>query len=435
MVMQIKEKAMQGLEALKKSGAEECACSASLSTVKELSYENDRFTLYRGYQDWGLSMKAITQGRYGVLAGNDWSDQGIQQLAQQCLETAEAADPDEFRQFSRNVAEKALEDGPLEFDETGLFNRGKELVASIQQQFPLIQVMSLILTYAVTEACTCFSSGSCYQSKKGAYALSLTYAAHREDQVTSFFGTGLQFKDLNQPLMEMGNLKREFDEISRQLGAESFKGKFKGTIVLTPDCVGEMAGSLLENFTGDTALMSGSSPWKDQLGQKVADPTVSVHIRPRDSRFLQGGLATEEGEEAEDYTLIHQGVLKSFSLSGYAARKTKQEAAKNSECPNYMIIEPGSTPLDDLIAQVDKGLYVMRFSGGAPAVNGDFSGVAKNAFLIEKGQIKTAVKEVMISGNLGDLFRSVRGISAQHVNSGTMDLPWMVFDGVTISGS
>ena len=45
-----------------------------------------------------------------------------------------------------------------------------------------------------------------------------------------------------------------------------------------------------------------------------------------------------------------------------------------------VVMETGDKPLDEIIAGIDKGIYVMRFSGGQPAPSGEFSGVAKNSF-------------------------------------------------------
>ena len=76
-----------------------------------------------------------------------------------------------------------------------------------------------------------------------------------------------------------------------------------------------------------------------------------------------------------------------------------------------------------------------RFSGGEPSPNGDFSGVAKNSFLIQDGKLGCAVNETMISGNLADMLKNIGGISAELVCSGSYALPWVVFRNVVISGS
>ena len=87
-----------------------------------------------------------------------------------------------------------------------------------------------------------------------------------------------------------------------------------------------------------------------------------------------------------------------------------------------------------LIKNTEKGILVCRVSGGQPAGNGDFSGVAKNSFLIENGKITKPVLETMISGNLADMLNNIVDISKEVAMDGSTVFPWVAFDGVTVSG-
>lgn len=126
------------------------------------------------------------------------------------------------------------------------------------------------------------------------------------------------------------------------------------------------------------------------------------------------------------------GVLKAFMLPLYVANKTGFAPAKNTS--SAVVIEGGDTPYSDMIKHIKKGLIVGRFSGGEPGTNGDFSGVAKNSFLIEDGMIRGAVSETMINGNLAELLNSITDISKETVCDGTSVLPYIAFDHVVISG-
>ena len=76
----------------------------------------------------------------------------------------------------------------------------------------------------------------------------------------------------------------------------------------------------------------------------------------------------------------------------------------------------------------------MRFSGGQPAASGEYSGVAKNSFLIENGKITAAISETMISGCVPEMLKNIRDISKDIANDGSNSLPFVAFDGITISG-
>ncbi|MGI6687301.1 MAG: metallopeptidase TldD-related protein [Christensenellales bacterium] len=189
----------------------------------------------------------------------------------------------------------------------------------------------------------------------------------------------------------------------------------------------------MDSYVGSTVIMDGTSRWKDSLESQVADPRITIRMAPRDPRVICGERYTAEGYLSEDYALIEKGVLKHFMLSDYAARKTGHKRAPNSTYQGIM--EPGEMPLSEIIASIPRGLLVGRYSGGSTATSGEFSGVAKNTFLIEDGKVTDAVSETMIAGNLAGMLNRVIGISSETVENGHGSLPWLAVDGITISGN
>ena len=124
--------------------------------------------------------------------------------------------------------------------------------------------------------------------------------------------------------------------------------------------------------------------------------------------------------------------MENFTIGLYGSNKTGKK-----RCPSgggAIIVQKGTSPLAGMIADVKKGLLLGRFSGGSPSDNGDFSGVAKNSYLIENGKICRPVGETMIAGNFGSLFSDVRAISAEEINYGWRIMPWILSGNVTISG-
>jgi PmbA protein len=210
------------------------------------------------------------------------------------------------------------------------------------------------------------------------------------------------------------------------------QGKFIGDIIITPDCLDDLLYSYIATYLGDRALITGLSLFKDKLGQMIAHPKLTLHSRPLSPEVDDGYFITPDGFAAEDTTIIDKGVLKSFMLSLYGANKTKLERAKNSG--GNFIIEPGDKSFDEMVAGIKKGILFARYSGGMPSANGDFSGIAKNSYYIEDGEVKYPVSEVMVSGNLADLFKNIVEISKERINFGTSIYPYIHTSGVTISG-
>ena len=119
-------------------------------------------------------------------------------------------------------------------------------------------------------------------------------------------------------------------------------------------------------------------------------------------------------------------------LGLYGAKKTGRERATNQG--GCWEIDAGDKTLAEIIKSTKKGIILKRFSGGNPSDNGDFSGVAKNSYYVEDGEIKFPITETMISGNLVEMMMNIKQISKERINSWYHNYPWIKFDGLTISG-
>ena len=82
---------------------------------------------------------------------------------------------------------------------------------------------------------------------------------------------------------------------------------------------------------------------------------------------------------------------------------------------------------------ITRGAVVNRLSMASPAPNGDFSGVIKNSFRIDRGEIGPALSETMINGNMARLLEAVSAVSAEHLDSGGEDFPWLRVGGLNFS--
>ena len=276
------------------------------------------------------------------------------------------------------------------------------------------------------------TNGTEFESFTGAYSVYLMFSAHEGETTTSFFGSGVYTDSLDRPFIELGSLEKDLSDTEAQLTTIPMEGKFEGVIVLTPGSLGGFLGSAVSNFASDGVILEKTSIWLDKLEKQVADSRITISLCPGDSRIVCGEKYTYDGFRSQDYDLIKDGVLKSFMLSLYVSNKSGFAPAKNSSFS--VIIEGGDTSYEDMIKNIKKGLIVGRFSGGQPGVNGDFSGVAKNSFLIEDGKVKGAVSETMINGNLAELLNNLVAISRETTADGTTVLPYMAFDKVVISG-
>lgn len=427
----LKSIAAAALAALEEQGADLAACTLSETETNEFTAETGELTLLRTLFDQSASLTGFTGSRKGGSTVNRLDGDALKAAAADALAAARSAEPDGCWEIAKEGG-GSFAWGALECDRDKLFLRTQELLDTIAAEHPTLTVGQVITDHKVRRTVYANTNGVLYELTHGAYSFSLEVSGHRGDKTSSLNYCGLESLDLDRPILEQGNMLQTLRDAETLIDPPAMQGKSTGTVVFSPGLLGDMLYSIVSDFTGDASVIGGTAIWKDKVGQQVADPAITFGSRPLDGRIVSGERVSSEGYLAQDYNLVEKGVLKQLALSQYAANKTGGVRAPNGDfCP---IMEPGDIPLSDLIRGIDHGLLAGYFSGGRPSSNGDFSGVAKNSYLIEHGELKP-VTEVMISGNLAEMLNHLAGISKETIANGMSVLPWAAFDGITIAGN
>ena len=425
--------AQRVLDAAREAGAESAQCVVTESETHEFNMDGGEFSLMRTLFDRSIQLSLLKEKRKGTITVNSFEDDAVQKAVEDCIASAESAEPDDAWEFDSEPRDESFTDGALKCDTETLFARTKELADDIAARHPKILIEQMITEHEVKRAVYKNSAGVTCRTADGSYNFSVMYSGHEGEKATSFFYGDIELAGLDRPVIDCALIDRDLSAVESQLDSIPFSGKFTGTAVLAPGALAELVlGTVYENFLSDSPLIDGTSIWKDKLGEQVADERLTFSLEPHAADVVCGDHYTAEGYRTEDCTLIRDGKLVSFALSQYGANKTGGKRAGNL-CMNPHVAA-GSRTLDEIIAGIERGILVMRFSGGEPAVNGEFSGVAKNSFLIEDGKIAGALSETMISGCVADLLQNIRAISSDVLQDGTSCLPYIAFDGVTVSG-
>lgn len=417
---------------LQEAGVDKAQYTVTETQTHEFNVDGGEFSLFRTLFDHSLSVTAYKDQKKGSASINQFDDSTIEAAVRDCLKSAQSGVADEAYDIAPAQNSESFRDGAYEPDIDLFFERTRELMRDIKERHPKILMEQMIVSHDQTHRIYRNTNGTEFETFQGAYAVSLMFSAHEGDATTSFFGSGIYTDRLDRPFIELGSLEKDLADTEAQLSTVPLEGKFEGVIVLTPGSLPDFLGSIIGNFASDGCILDKTSIWLDKLGQSVADSRITLSLRPGDSRIVCGERFTHDGFRSKDYDLIRDGVLQSFCLSLYVANKSGFAPAGNSSFA--LVVEGGDTPYADMIRSIQKGLIVGRFSGGNPSVNGDFSGVAKNSFLVEDGEIKGAVSETMINGNLAALLNNLVSISKETVENGSCVLPYMAFDKVVISG-
>jgi len=416
-------------ERLVSKGVGKYAFTVTMSRMEEFSAANGAFTLLRTTFKESLSLTVFMDGRKGEKTVSELSDEAVEKTIDEAVLSSASADRDEAFDIAPSIGRLDSDQGDEGSTEL-FFSRIKELLEYIKENHPKLLVMDTVGQNTHFETIYMNSNGTDYHAKGGLYECWLGFSAHEGEKTTGVTYTAFMTKSLARPFIELGSVRRDLISTERSLETVSIGEKFTGTVIFTPSCLGQFLGYLSESLS-DTYIMQGVSPLIGKIGEKIADERITLTLESSSSDIVNGEVITSDGFRTEDTVIIENGILRSFLLSLYAANKTGNKVTKNSSFD--IVMKEGGCSLDEMIKNTKRGLLVGGFSGGMPAVNGDFSGVAKNSFYIEDGRVKGAVTETMINGSLTGMLISVNAVSSERVKDGSTILPYLSVGGIVIS--
>ncbi len=406
--------------------------SISRREKREFNLDGDEFSLFRTTYDYNVSVNTFLGTKQGSAGGNDISEEGLKNLVDSAILSAESAEEDPAKDIAPSEGKCEFSEGVLEPDMDKLFKRVEEFRDTLKSDYKQIRLRSINASYTRSDTIYVNSNNTEFTEHSGYYKFVASFAGNDGTKTTGAnYAHGI-YKNLDTPFIELPNIKDAIETSIGQLNEVQLPDKFEGTVVIKPGCVEDFISSIFGNYLSASVILDGTSQWKDKINEKVVDERISVISDPFDERIVVSSKYTSDGFKTEKVPFIEKGVLKNFLLNLYVANKTGKKPTKSGN-PS-IIIPPGDKPVDEIIKSVKKGLLVGGFSGGAPGANGEFSGVAKNSFLIEDGKIKGAVSETMINGNLAGMLNNLNAISKETECAGYAVLPYIAVDGIVISG-
>ncbi|MGJ0483390.1 MAG: metalloprotease PmbA [Methylomicrobium sp.] len=172
----------------------------------------------------------------------------------------------------------------------------------------------------------------------------------------------------------------------------------------------EIASGLLGSFIGAVSggvLYRKSSFLLNTLDKQIFPEFIHIHEQPHLVGALGSACYDSEGVATCPHDIVSAGVVRSYVLSTYSARKLGLKSTGNAGGVHNLIIDPGMLDFQGMLKALDTGLLVTELMGqGVNMVTGDYSRGA-SGFWVENGRIQYPVEEITIAGNLKDMFRNI----------------------------
>ena len=227
----------------------------------------------------------------------------------------------------------------------------------------------------------------------------------------------------------------------RRLGARKVKTQ-KVPIVFENTVAAALLGHIFEAVNGDS-VYRGASFLTGKLNEKIAGDNVDIV----DDGTLAGLFGTSpfdaEGVASRRTAVIEKGVLRSYLLNTYTAKKLNLRTTGNASRglagnpgigPGNFFLQSGAKNLQGIISDIKEGLFVTEFLGfGVNLVTGDFSRGASGLW-IQNGELTYPVEEITVAGNLKDMLFNISEIGNDLEFRSAIASPTLRIEGMTVAG-
>ncbi len=426
------------------------------STIDLIGFENNRLKSLNTLASRGVAIRAVSKNRMGQAYASDLRDPD--KLATRAAELASLGDPPEF-DFAPAaplthvpLVDPALESMSIE----SLTTLAQEAIDTVRQSDPAALVH--FLGERTLERITVMTSTGADYAYDRLYftgALSVERVEGRNIVQLAKYHKGIRCPRSLEPLAR---------DIAADLALARQTRPFtpgKLNIIFAPAALADV----LMAFTGgiDAEMVARKvSPLHDKLGQSILDPRITILDDPFHPDGIFSAPFDDEGTVTRRKAIVERGVLKEFigdrksctrlgiAPTGNGFRLTPFDLYKTysqgiSADTTNLVIEPGTTPVEELRSKVGSGIEIHQINGIllGDLITGDFSGSLEVAYRIDGGQRVGRIKDAMISGNFFDIFRSqLIDLSSERSWSGTFGgcsgaflLPYIALEGIDIAGA
>lgn len=397
-----------------------------------------------------VSLRLIRDQRVALSSTSDISPEGLDRLVADALELSELTEQDEFASPAdpADLAKPPHPDLDLFDPSVGLLSAEEALaLATLAERVALASDPRLKLSEGATVSrstgmSAMVLSGGFAGVQQGSYA-SLVVTPVAEDEGgkkrRGYYWTAHRHRSNLESPEAVGK------EAARRTLAKLAARKVPTTeapIVFDPDVARSLLGSFASCILGG-ALWRKTSYLLEREGSVVASPLVTLVDDPTIPRAPGSRPYDGEGLRSRRNVVVEAGILKTFLLDCYSARKLGRRSTGSaargggsvSASTSNFLLENGKLPRDQIISITQSGLYVTELMGfGFNAVTGDFSRGAAG-FWIDGGQLAFPVGEVTISSNLDTMLKNVDAVGDDLVLKSSTASPTLRVSSMTISGT
>ncbi len=443
--------AEHAISTLRGLGVDHAEVSVGVGNELEVGVRREEPELVKEAQSSGLSVRVMCDGRVATSSTTDLEHGAIAAFLKTVVEMAQISEPDPMAappSPDELANGAALPDLDLFDPDTDGIDaaRGLEL-ATLAERAAFAADARITTSEGASFSRSSghgvlATTGGFVGTRSGTYQ-SLVVQAVADDaggkkRNGAYWTGGRFFEDLEDPEAVGAEAARR---AVRTLGASKMPTG-QVPVVFDKDAARAIVGLVASCVVGD-AIYRQRSYLAERLGDVVAASGVTIVDDPLVHRGPGSRRFDGEGRAVRSIEVIGDGVLASFLLDTYSARKLDAKPTgsasggggiPHSSTSNFYL-EAGSLEPQALLEGIETGLYVTRMMGfGFDPVTGTFSRGAEG-FLIENGALTRPIGEITISRNLDDILRGIDAIANDLEHRTSVAAPSFRVDQMTVAGS
>jgi PmbA protein len=253
-----------------------------------------------------------------------------------------------------------------------------------------------------------------------------------------WFSMARSFSDLEKP-EDIGRIAAQ--RALRRLGARKVETQ-RVPVIFEPRTARSLLDHIFEAVHG-VSIYRQESFLAGKLGQKVASESVTIIDDGTIPGLFGSSPFDDEGVPTRRTPVIERGVLKSYLLNTYTARKLGLKTTGNASRGltgnagighGNLFLEKGVKSPAEIIASIPNGFYVTELMGfGVNVVTGDYSRGAAGLW-IRNGELAFPVSEVTIAGKLQQMFLDLTEIGSDLEFRGSTAAATLMIPEMTVGG-
>ena len=400
------ERAQGAMKAGLKRGAQGVRASATRSRESTVEYRDGKLDRVRESTQLSLNVTLFVDGRYSSSSTNDLRPPAVEKFLDEVIAQTRllAKDParglaDPARYAGRSTADLRLHD-PVVLGVTPDHRRRavQELEAAARGATGADRIVAVQSSWTdeTSEGALVCSNGMDGTTARTACGCDAVVTVRDEGgrKPEGYWLSWTRHLGDAAPFAAVG--AEATRRALRQVGAKPAKtGEYP--CVIENSATGRMIGALLFPL-GGPAIQQKQSFLAGKIGQAVASKVLSITDDPHVKAGLGSRYYDGEGMATRPRPIVEKGVLRSYYLDTYYARKLKLEPTTGGH--TNLVFNTGTRDLHALLREMRDGILVTGFIGGnSNPATGNFS-FGIRGLLVEKGQPTRPVSEMNLSGNL-----------------------------------